>query len=747
MKRRGGTQAHRLHYGLVVLLGTAALLVAQLPAAPGALAGHAGLRAAALQPATAQPQAVWQLSPRTFAPGSGADTVSQTFTPSTTCYQVGVVVIGGQSGDNLIVRLGASSHDESQVMTGEQHYFAACHLQAGVMPVLHAIPDSKHDYGSRTLTYAVGVYLPLAVPQSVDGISTGSSSNTLLLQVSRADDYTVHLHLSTGTMQVWTVSGSTTTTSVKISGDGGFRVKLPIGLVRIKLQPAAAQSATITWTAMLGIAPRVSDFKPANGDALKHAPANITAHADATGQLVLDRKAVASSYDATTGTISFTPTVPLAAGIHILEVAGPDGTLATRHATFRVLPSLTAQPPSTPGGTADGVAWVHTTTPDGRYQLSKPADWQMAGEGGTVLLANAKGSALVVLSERLLGSTIDASTMAAKVPGTPQFGTLDGGVSFSATVAGKKGSHLALLCLVLPSPQQNSLMLAVGLSKASSAALGKQVTGIISSLSANDDAGVQKARTWTQYQQAGFNLQYPNGWMADFTATGSLLLAGPSDQAYLLGEGIAYSGPTTAADMATTGQQVVALIKAQVHGSLQVQSGQSGSGIYRWLGTYTSADGKTAYLELGQVIAANGRLQLMWGDTSAELAPSNVPILAYSLDSAAQAAGVTPPLAFTVAAAIQQVTAQLPATLLQGKTPAAGQTTGNSNPESSTGTGTSSQNQPSANQLAASWAESNLTVTMMQDTTTDFINGMDRNQAEFLQSEGYDADWYPSYNY
>ena len=36
---------------------------------------------------------------------------------------------------------------------------------------------------------------------------------------------------------------------------------------------------------------------------------------------------------------------------------------------------------------------------------------------------------------------------------------------------------------------------------------------------------------------------------------------------------------------------------------------------------------------------------------------------------------------------------------------------------------------------------------MMQLSTTEFINSQDEQEANFLQSEGYNADWYPSYNY
>ena len=46
---------------------------------------------------------------------------------------------------------------------------------------------------------------------------------------------------------------------------------------------------------------------------------------------------VASSYDRATGLISYVPRRPLVAGIHIVEVQGTDGTLASQHATIKVM--------------------------------------------------------------------------------------------------------------------------------------------------------------------------------------------------------------------------------------------------------------------------------------------------------------------------------------------------------------------------------------------------------------------------
>ena len=109
----------------------------------------------------------------------------------------------------------------------------------------------------------------------MDGVSTGSAANTLLLQVGQASVYTAHLHATGGSMRIWAMFGSTPTSSVQIGGDGGFRVALPAGPVRVKLESASKSGSTVRWTVMLGIAPKVSDFKPANGPALKQPPATI----------------------------------------------------------------------------------------------------------------------------------------------------------------------------------------------------------------------------------------------------------------------------------------------------------------------------------------------------------------------------------------------------------------------------------------------------------------------------------------
>jgi hypothetical protein len=587
---------------------------------------------------------------------------------------VGVVLESSDPSDALYVQLGANGNDYGEVTSGEQYFFVACHLQVGVMPALRAIPLPGYDYGGRLLTYAVEVLLPLPVPQSVSGVSVATAPNTLVLQVNKAALYTVHYQLDSGSMQltVITDAGARTTNIGQVNGEGGVSLAMQAGPVAIRLLPAPETGVALDWTVQLGIAPEVHGFEPPDGALLQQSPARISVQSNAPGQLVIDRQAVAGSYDQATGLISYVPSRPLAAGIHIVEVQGTDGTFASQHATIRIMPSLSVQPSGTPSGTFDGQNWIDTSTPDGRYGLRLPADWEMASRDGTVLLAEPHGSALVQVSERLLDQVVDASTIAraiaSRFPGGGRVISTKGGAAFTTTLTAKNGDRATLDFLVLPSLSEHSLLLAAGLSEANKPALASEVEAIFSSFKANGDAGVIAARTWSHYDVAGFSLDYPSGWIGDFTSTDTALLVGPFDGAYLVGENSQYAGPTTATAMATAGAQVVAMIRNQVHNGLQVQTSQAAAGIYRWIGTYSSDGGKTLFVELGQVIAgAGGRLQVLWGDANAELTPSEVPVLARSLDSEAQTAGRVPPLAFTVATAVRGISTAVPAAMLKGE--------------------------------------------------------------------------------
>jgi hypothetical protein len=65
--------------------------------------------------------------------------------------------------------------------------------------------------------------------------------------------------------------------------------------------------------------------------------------------------------------------------------------------------------------------------------------------------------------------------------------------------------------------------------------------------------------------------------------------------------------------------------------------------MYRWLAVYLDKDAGSFNLEVGQVVAGNGAVTVLWGDSAVEQASANTPLVAGSLESAARAAGLTPP--------------------------------------------------------------------------------------------------------
>jgi hypothetical protein len=681
----------------------------------------------------ARPKVVWQLDQRTVDPARGTDTVTQTFVPTTTCYQVGVTIASTHPSDDLYFQLGDNAADVGEAHAGEQYFFVACHLSVGVMPALRAVPDPKHNYGGRSLAYAVVVLLPFPVPQTVDGAATTATANILVLNVITAATYTVHCALDVGKMWVEAVAAGKATKPVYVNGDGGLQVNLPVGLAEIEILPEPGTGVTQHWALQLGIAPEVSGFHPADGATMRQGPGALTVRASGPGRIFLDRKPVASRYDAAAGTISYTPPQPLAAGIHIVEVAGPDGTLAPAHATIRVAPAISFQPHGTPDGTLGGQAWLRTYTPDGRYALAMPSNWQLAAQDGTVLVAEPHGAAFVQVSERMLGEAVDASqiahTVASHWASPAHFSAIGTGVLFTTTLTSKKATKASLTFFVLPSLADHSLLLALGISTAGRPGLAAEVTKVITSFKANGDDGVTKARSWLRYENAGFNFAYPTGWLGDFTTTEMAVVAGPSDGAYLLGENVAYSGPATSTGMAAAGKQVVATITTDVHPGLRVEMSRNGRGIYRWLGTYTAPGSKTLCVEIGQAVVSGGRLQFLWGDTSAELAPSTVPALARSLDSAAESDGVTSSLRFSVAAAVSGMRTQLPATVLQGQS--AGQVA------SSAGGGAATQDASMASFDAEMLAQQN--ATDMTQQSIEFSNAMNDEYG------GGDNIWQPTY--
>ena len=187
--------------------------------------------------------------------------------------------------------------DASEVQSGE-HFFVACHLVTGVMPVLRVFPVPNYDYAGRSLAYAIAVLSALPIPFSVDGVSASTAANTLLLEVSKSASFTVHYHITSGHMSISALSGNKLTRSGRVAGDGGFTTLLAVGLAAIIVQPAPQGRATIEWTVQVGVAPEVRGFDPADGAVLKQGPRLITAQTGAPGQIVLDRKPVKSHYDA-----------------------------------------------------------------------------------------------------------------------------------------------------------------------------------------------------------------------------------------------------------------------------------------------------------------------------------------------------------------------------------------------------------------------------------------------------------------
>jgi hypothetical protein len=125
----------------------------------------------------------------------------------------------------------------------------------------------------------------------------------------------------------------------------------------------------------------------------------------------------------------------------------------------------------------------------------------------------------------------------------------------------------------------------------------------------------------------------------------------------------------------------------------------------------------------------HGQFQILFADTSAELAPSNVPVMARSLDSAAGTLGVTPPLAFTTAAAVQGMSTEEPAAALQGK----------ASPGTASGVG--------ANQQAAGASMSNFNTQMITQQTESEMTQESVQFSDYMNSTYGDGNnlWQPTF--
>ncbi len=623
--------------------------------------------------AHADAQIVWHLDSGTFNPTDGQAVTAQTFTPRSAVYLVEVELAGSNSGDEAYVQLGDNQDDITQVRSGEDRFFTASNLKPGTTPAFRIIADPKHNYGGRTLTYSAAVYTVPPTGTEISGVATSAVPNVIVFSAPQATTYTVHYSLDSGSAKliIIDITGATVKDLGTISGTGATTAILPVGTFALGLEQQP-KGSSINWTLSIGLAPDVGAISPANRAQLKQSPATLWAATQANATLVLDNRTVTAGYDAASGHLTYHPNPALAAGLHALAVAGPDGTQAASVSHFLILPPTSIAAPATPAGSLGGLALAHTTTPDGRYRLLKPTTWRMAGSGGTVYLVDPRGQAVIMLSERYLGQTVDASaivhTIGAKV--TSKY-SLSGGWSYGGSAAaatlcgtlkssGQAGAF-TLAVRVLPSLDRHGLLIAYGFSlNAAGAPTASTLAALEASLAPNDAAGIVAARPMLHYAADVVTLEYPQGWLANFTDPHGSWFIGQNDQAVLIAAGVATGGAALDRPaLKSLGQQVQGYIGTQIHSRLQILKEQTTAGSYRWLAAFSGPDGKLNGVEVGEIVAHNGKVVELFGDTTLDEAPTNLPLFAHVLDSAAQAAGVTQAADYTIddaAAAMQAIT-------------------------------------------------------------------------------------------
>jgi hypothetical protein len=610
---------------------------------------------------------VWQLSRHAFSPSSGAtDTISDTFTPTTDTYMVDVQMASSDASDEIYMQLGDDRTDITQIQSEEDRIFIVSHLRAGVVPAFRAIPDPNHDYGGRTIYYAVTVYRVPDLPLDADGMAVSQIVNILAFKAPVAGSYTVHYQIPSGSAHIIVVTEAGERDSGKVSGEGGFAVNLPAGLAVLGLKQVPG-NGILHWHLWVGSAPKAHDFSPANQAKLPTAPAALSVGAAAGAKLVLDHQPVGGTIDSS-GRVTYRPPQPLPAGLHLIQVQGADGTPATASATFTIAPPLETQAMSKPAGSFEGRPWVRTSTPDGRYQLLKPASWRMAASAGTVVLSDPKGDATVLLSERFLGTQVDALAVAHQIGATLKgrlklheswhFGHTGGKATFSGNVpaVGNSGP-LTSANLVLSSSAHFSLLLAFGFGQQdATGAMARTLTRIENSITPNDDAAIDAAHQYARYDQGALSLEYPNGWAANFTTTGGTWFVSPADQAVLLAVGLDFPAAKASSSAAQQfGRQLESVIQSGIHTKLRVVQESASGGVYRWVAVFPISGGTSVGVEIGQIAVGKGHLVGMWGDTLLERLPGNLPVLEHSLNSAARAAGTTPPTPLTARAVIQAI--------------------------------------------------------------------------------------------
>jgi hypothetical protein len=275
-----------------------------------------------------------------------------------------------------------------------------------------------------------------------------------------------------------------------------------------------------------------------------------------------------------------------------------------------------------------------------------------------------------VIGERLLTGYVDAQALArqlgkafatSKVKIATPFqytGTKDRAL-FAGVIAADKHTLLSVN-LVLPELWHYSLGLAFGFSSTATEASGKVLARSEGSLASNDDAGVSAAQRWQHFGSGSVSLDYPAGWLGNFTGAGPAWFVGPDTRGMLFAVGQAYTGDASAATLSAAGRLVEQNIAGGLHKGLKVVSEQASDGVFRWVGTYPGPDGTSQNVEVGQVAMGKGTVTIVWGDSSSDQLPANLPLFGHSLDTAARAAGATPPAPTTVTSLLQALRQNTP---------------------------------------------------------------------------------------
>ena len=245
----------------------------------------------------AGPHLVWKLGKGTFEPTTKFDEIDSTFTPTGSTYVVEVALVSSDPGDEVYAQLGTNDSDATQVTSGRTAFFAASNLVKGQMPRFVLIADPKHDYGGRTLTFAAAVYAVPDLPLDVSGTAVSSVPNILGFNAPSSGSYTVHYTFDTGSARiVFLDTSGRQQESGKLTGEGGYSLNLPSGLIGIGIKQTPDSGVTQHWHITVGQTIVVGKLTPANNASLKTSPKMLSAVASKGAQSVLDHKAVGGTY-------------------------------------------------------------------------------------------------------------------------------------------------------------------------------------------------------------------------------------------------------------------------------------------------------------------------------------------------------------------------------------------------------------------------------------------------------------------